>query len=433
MILQKVSSEHAARRKALMENHDGAVFVLPAARQSNYSVGAFRQEPNFNYLTGFDEADAILVLAPDSQKKFKSVLFVHPRERYVELWEGERYGVDRAIAVFGMDEAYPLAEFDQQILKLLSGASELHFHLGANEDFDRKMTNAVERFRQSLGRTGRGLLPVFDSTSAIGELRIRKSASEIAALKKACEISAAAHVSAMKEVRPGSNEHEIQALLEYEFVKRGCSSPAYGSIVAGGKNATCLHYRRNNDPLKSEDLLLIDAGGHFEGYNADITRTFPVGKSFSTAQEKIYRLVLKAQKEAINICKPGLPYAQIHARACEVLHDGLRSLGILKGDKLEEIRKYYPHGTGHWLGMDVHDVGLYQVNGEPRRLESGMVFTVEPGLYFQEYDAGLYPAEYANIGIRIEDDLLITESGCEILTHGVPKEVEEVLKLRSTA
>ncbi|RYZ72294.1 MAG: Xaa-Pro dipeptidase, partial [Proteobacteria bacterium] len=253
-------------------------------------------------------------------------------------------------------------------------------------------------------------------------------------MRRVCAASAATHRHVMQFVRPGMNEFEVASELEYHFRKNGCDSLGYGSIVAGGKNATCLHYKTNNENLRDGDLLLIDAGGERELYGADITRTFPVGRKFTDAQSKIYDLVLQAQSDCLALAKPGATLPQIHSRAIETLTDGMIEYGFLKGKRAELIstaayRKYYPHGTSHWLGMDVHDVGLMLKDGQPRRLEPGMVFTIEPGFYVQPSDQDA-PQEFKNIGIRIEDDVLITDAGCENLTTGVPKLRSEIEALR---
>ncbi|HUP58583.1 MAG TPA: M24B family metallopeptidase, partial [Bdellovibrionota bacterium] len=267
-----------------------------------------------------------------------------------------------------------------------------------------------------------------------GEMRLFKAPEEVEALRGACRITALAHTAAMKEVKPGMNEFEVEALIDYTFRKEGCQRVGYGSIVAGGVNAACLHYRFNNQPLRDGDLLLIDAGGEFNYYTSDITRTFPVGRQFTDAQAKAYELVLKSQKSAIAMAKPGAKLPEIHKHVCEILTDGMLSLGLLKGNRDEILksfafRRFYPHNTSHWLGMDVHDVGLYMKNGEARPLEPGMCFTIEPGFYVQPTDKEA-PREFHGIGIRIEDDILITRSGNEILTKDAPKEIADIEALR---
>ncbi|MGZ3708835.1 MAG: M24B family metallopeptidase, partial [Bdellovibrionota bacterium] len=300
---------------------------------------------------------------------------------------------------------------------------------------DRRVLGAIETHRRSLGRSGKALPPITDPNELVGEMRLFKSRDEVEILRRAGKVSSLAHKTAMKEIRPGMNEYEAEALIDYVFRKNGCQRVGYGSIVAGGKNSTCLHYRSNNEKLRDGDLLLIDAGGEMDYYTADITRTFPVGRKFSPAQAKAYDLVLKSQKEAVAMAKPGVTLPQIHKHVCNVLTEGMLSLGLLKGNRDELVknlayRRFYPHNTSHWLGMDVHDVGLYTKGGEPRAFEPGMCFTIEPGFYVQPTDRDA-PAEFRDIGIRIEDDILITETGNENLTIDAPKEREEIEALRA--
>jgi Xaa-Pro aminopeptidase len=445
MLLTQVPSYFKARREALVnlvsKTTPGAAFVFPSSTEvlRNPDVHhPFRQESNFYYLSGFEEPESWLVIAPKKSKpgSYRSVLFVRKRDPEMEIWDGERYGVEGALKVFGVDEAYLSEQFEEKACELLSVSEALFYRVGLSENLDRRMQSVLERVRRSQGRAGKSLLPVLDPNEPVGEMRLFKSAEEIALLRKACEISAEAHRTAMREVRPGMNEYEIEALIDYTFRRRGCARVGYGSIIAGGKNATCLHYQANNEVLRDGDLLLVDAGGEYGYYTADITRTFPVGREFTDAQAQIYDLVLRAQKETMAIAKPGTPWTALHKRATESLVDGLIGIGLLKG-KVEDIlknpadvRRFYPHGTGHWLGMDVHDVGLYQKNGEPRRLEPGMVFTIEPGLYMQPSDQGV-PERFRNIGVRIEDNILITKDGCENLTQNAPKERSEIESLKS--
>jgi Xaa-Pro aminopeptidase len=439
MLLSKVPAYFKARRDQLMKNAPGSAFIFASAAEvlRNPDVHhPFRQESSFFYLSGFDEPESFLVLVPSKEagKAYKTVLFVRKRDPEKEMWEGERYGTEGAMKVFGADEAYLIEEFDKKMGDLLQGVEKVYYRIGLNEETDRRVLGVLENFRRSQGRSGKALAPIADPNELVGEMRLFKSADEVAVMRKACEISALAHRTAMQELRPGMNEFEVEALIDYVSRKNGCQRMGYGSIVAGGKNAACLHYRFNNEKLKDGDLLLIDAGGEHEYYTADITRTFPIGKAFSPAQAKAYDLVLKAQKEAIAMSKPGAKLPDIHKHACSVITEGLLSWGLLKGSKDEIIknagfRRFYPHGTSHWLGMDVHDVGLYTKNGEARVLESGMAFTVEPGFYVQPGDTD-GTAEFKGIGIRIEDDLVVTATGCDVLTKDAPKERAEIEALR---
>jgi Xaa-Pro aminopeptidase len=439
MLLSKIPAYFAARREKLAKTNPGAVFIFPANPEvlRNPDVYyAFRQESNFFYLSGFEEPEAFLVIAPSKGSgTHKTVLFVRRRDPLKEMWEGERYGVEGALSVFAADEAYPIDEFDGKLPELLNGSEKIYYRLGLSEEVDRRVLGCLETYRRSLGRTGKTLSPIADPNETVGEMRLFKSAEEADLLRKACQITALTHKTAMKEVRPGMNEFEMEALIDYSFRKNGCQRVGYGSIVAGGKNAACLHYRANNEVLRDGDLLLIDAGGEYDYYTSDITRTFPIGKGFTKAQSVAYDLVLKAQKSCIDMSKPGAKLPDIHKHACEVITDGLLSMGLLKGKRDELVKsdgfkKFYPHGTGHWLGMDVHDVGLYQKDGKPREVEPGMCFTIEPGFYVQPADKDM-AGEYQGLGIRIEDDILITKTGCEVLTKDAPKERAEIERLRS--
>ena len=439
MLLSQVPGYFKARRDSLMKSHPDATFIFPSAEEilRNPDVHfQFRQESNFYYLTGFEEPESFLVLAPGGSKpgSYRTILFVRKRDLEKEMWEGERYGTEGASKVFGADEAYLTEEFDGKLPELLKGGEKIFYRLGMSESTDRRVLAGVESHRRSMGRSGKSLPPLFDPNEAIGEMRLFKTVEEVAVLRKACQITALAHKTAMQEIRPGMNEFEAEALVDYVLRKNGCQRVGYGSIVAGGKNAACLHYRANNEALKDGDLLLIDAGGEYGYYTSDITRTFPVGRGFTDAQAKAYDLVLKSQMEGIAMSKPGATLPAIHKHVCEVLTDGLLSLGLLKGSRTEILqsngfKRFYPHNTGHWLGMDVHDVGLYLKNGEPRQVEPGMVFTVEPGFYVQPNDSAV-PAAFRNIGIRIEDDILITANGNDVLTRDVPKTRDEVEALR---
>ncbi len=442
MLLKKVPGFFKTRRDALMKAHPHAAFVFPSNEEvlRNPDVHyPFRQESNFYYLSGFDEPESVLLILPAGSRpggSYKTVLFVRRRDREKEMWEGERYGTEGAVEVFGADEAYTIDEFDRRFPDLLkeSAPEKVFYRIGLNRHSDERVLGGLDRYRASMGRSGKALLPLHDPNEVLGEMRLFKSEEEIQILRKACQITALAHKAAMKEIRPGMNEFEVEALIDYVFRKNGCQRVGYGSIVAGGKNAACLHYRANNEELRDGDLLLIDAGGEFDYYTSDITRTFPIGRKFTDAQARIYDLVLKAQLEGIAMAKPGTRYADIHKQVCEVLTEGLLSLGLLKGNKDEIIktggfRRFYPHNTGHWLGMDVHDVGLYTKGGEPRVIEPGMCFTIEPGLYVQPGDEA--QAQYPNIGIRIEDDILITPTGHELLTKDAPKTREEIEALRA--
>ena len=440
MLLSNVPTYYKTRRETLIQNHPGSAFLLPGFPEiiRNHDVHyPYRQESHFYYLTGFEEPGSFLVLLPEvsSPGSCRSILFVMPRDPEKEMWEGERYGLEGALRVFGVDEAYPIDELEQKLPGLLRGIDRLFYRLGHSERMDQKILHLLEGHRKSQGRSGRGLLPIEDPSNPIGEMRLFKSKEELTLLREACRISSLAHRTAIQKTRPGMNEREVEALIDYIFRKEGCQRVGYGSIVAGGKNAACLHYRSNNEVLRDHELLLVDAGGEYGYYTADITRTFPIGKHFTSAQRKAYELVLRIQKEAIAMTQPGVTLPEIHRHICTGLIDGLLSLGLMKGDPKELLksgayRRFYPHSTSHWLGIDVHDAGLYLQDGEPRPLAEGMVFTIEPGFYVQPSDREI-PEEYQNIGIRIEDDILVTSGGHENLTLAAPKEIEEIESLKS--
>jgi len=424
-----------------MSEHPQGFFLFPANEvySRNHDVDyPFRQESNFYYLSGFDEPGSWLVLAPQSEgsKKYKTILFVQERDKTRELWEGERYGVDRAISVFGADEAYLTKDFEKKLPDLLLGVEEIFYRTGFNEAVDRMVLAHNRRSMEMMGRTGRGMASIHDWKRVLGELRLYKAPEEIENLRAAGKASAEAHRVLMETLRPGMTEFDAESILEFEMKRRGCRRMGYGTIAAGGSNATCLHYTANNEVLKSGDLLLVDAGGESDYYTADITRTFPIGKKFSPQQKAIYELVLSAQKKGIDMVKPGIKLWDIHEAVTLVLAQGLVDLGILKGKPEESIqngalKRFWPHGTGHWLGMDVHDMGAYKIGKEQRTLEPGMVFTVEPGLYFQLDDRD-YPDEYRGIGIRIEDNILVTQKGYENFTPLAPKEVVDIESLRNS-
>ncbi len=433
MLLKQVPSFFKARRDQLTKKYPTHTFLFPSnlVQYRNSDVAhPFRQESHFYYLSGFDEPESFLVLAQG-----KMILFVLPKDKEKEMWTGERYGIEGAKQVFGADEVYLIDELDKKLPELLKNSTQVFYRVGMNDILDQRIFAALESLRRSLGRSGKPLLSISDPGLPLGEMRLFKCPEEIESLRKVCQITAQGHKMAMKEIKPGMYEYEAEALVNSIFRKKGCARLGYSSIVAGGENATCLHYQSNNMVLKDGDLLLIDAGGELDYYSADITRTFPIGKKMSSAQAKVYDLVLKSQLEAIGMAKPGAKLPDIHRHACEVLIDGFLSLGILKGNASEILKnttykKYYPHNTSHWLGMDVHDVGLYLLENEPRPLAPGMVFTIEPGFYVQPDDKEA-PIEFKNIGIRIEDDILITPEGCEVLTKDAPKIRAEIEALRA--
>lgn len=429
-------AEYAARRARLMQaiGEDG-VAIIPAAGEvvRNRDVHhRFRQDSDFWYLTGFPEPDAIAVLAP-GRKEGAFLLFVRPRNPEREIWDGRRAGPDGAVRDYGADQAFPLEAFARQLPGLLAGRECVHYTLGEHPRRDAEITACVRQIRE-LSRRGPAAPTGFVSLEAtLHEQRLIKSAFELGLIHHACEVSARAHVRAMRYVRPGIYEYQVAAEIEHEFALAGMQ-PGYGSIVGAGDNACILHYVENDAVLKDGDLLLIDAGGEYRGYTADITRTFPVSGRFSGPQRDIYELVLAAQRAAIAELKPGNDSARPHEVAVRTLTEGLLSLGLLAGDvseliKGEAYKRFYMHGTGHWLGMDVHDVGRYKLGGKARPFVPGMVMTVEPGLYIAPGSEGV-DTRFHGIGVRIEDDVLVTADGNEVLTSGVPKAIADIEALR---
>lgn len=415
-------------------NKDSVAIIASAreATRSNDTYYRYRQDSDFYYLTGFDEPEAIAVIAPARAQKY--TLFVRPRDPEREIWDGRRAGVEGAKSEYGADEAFPIGEFEEKITDYLNGANHLYYRIGnGNAELDETIVNRIRRLR-TLERKGlRAPEAIIDSGTIIHELRLFKSDEEIELMQRAADIASDGHIEAMKAARAGVKEYEIEALIEYTFRRNGASAPAYTSIVGGGANATVLHYINNDATLSDGDLLLIDAGAEYRGYASDITRTFPVNGRFTEAQRDIYDLVLEAQLACIEMVRPGSRPKEINQRSVEVLTEGMIRLGLLKGDsetliKEEKYKQFYMHTIGHFLGLDVHDVGRYHIKDESRPLEPGMVMTVEPGLYISPATKEI-PEKYLGIGVRIEDDVLVTEDGNRILSSKAPKQVEEIEEL----
>lgn len=429
---------HAERRERLLARLGGGVLVLPGAREwrrNGDSEFAFRQESDVLWLTGYREADAVLVLAPRQAKPF--TMFVRGRDPKQETWTGRRAGVEGAVARFGANQAFPIEQFEKELPRLLVGAHAVYAPLGLDPEFDARLVRMLTELRAKT-RTG-ALVPtrIEDPAALIHELRLFKSGPEIERLETAAELTARGHLKAMETARAGQHEYEVEAELLYAYRKGGGDGPGYQPIVAAGVNGTILHYRTGRDVLNAGELLLIDSGCEFDGYTADVTRTFPIDATFTRAQQALYELVLEANVAAIDAVRPGTSREAVHELACRVLIRGLVRLGLLKGDEDalwkdkgdDSYRRYYMHGTSHWLGLDVHDPGAYHQGGVPRPLAPGIVLTVEPGLYIAPDDERA-PPEFRGIGIRIEDDVLVTEDGHRNLTAAVPKSVDDVLRLR---
>ena len=454
--------------------------IIPGAReiQRNGDVNyEFRQASDFFFLTGFDEPDAVAVFNP-AEAKERFVLFVRPRDREMEIWNGRRAGVEGAIATYGADAAYTIDRLDAKLREYMVDRPAIFYRLGSG-GFDGRVTRLVGDLRAARARGYAAPVRIEDPGPILNELRLRRSPSELARHRRACEISRDAHIEAMRYARPGLYEYQVQAALEYVFRVNGSPRNGYPSIVASGPNACILHYSENNRKMEDGDLLLIDAGCEWGYHSADITRTFPVNGRFTVAQRAVYEIVLRAQLAGIAAARPGHRYEAVHEAARRVLTEGLVALGALPRGVDESLamhhyREFYMHGTGHWLGMDVHDVGDYRIRGGSRDLEPGMVFTVEPSLYFDpaRESATFYlrefseqemlerrlrlgaaaarrldeeekakaekivhpiPREFRGIGVRIEDDVLITASGRDVLTVGVPKTIEEVERVCAEA
>lgn len=414
---------------------EDSVAIIPSsleATRSNDTHYRYRQSSDLLYLTGFDEPEAIAVIAPSREQKY--TLFVRPRDPEREIWDGRRAGVEGARESYGADEAFPIEEFKEKLADILNGAQNLYYRMGdGNPELDQSIISQIARLRAMGWRRAMPPQAIVDTAAILHEMRLIKTEEEIALMQRAADIAAEAHSLAMQESRPGINEYEIEALIEYHFRRSGATGPAYTSIVGGGANATILHYINNDAKLRDGDLLLIDAGAEYQGYASDITRTFPVNGRFTKAQREIYELVLEAQTSCIEMIRPGVTMDELHNLSVEILTEGMVRLGLLEGEtaKLIEEEKYkqfYMHRLGHFLGLDVHDVGRYQIDGESRALEPGMVITIEPGIYIAA-DTKEIPGEYLGVGVRIEDDVLVTEEGHRVLTDKAPKEVEEIEEL----
>jgi len=424
--------EFFARRKRLMQTMGrGAIAIIPTApvrvrnRDSEYP---YRPDSDFHYLTGFAEPDAVAVFIP-GRKQGQYVLFCRERDPHAEIWHGRRAGLPGALEKYGADEAYPIKDLDSVLPGLMANCGRVFYTLGHNVEFDQHVVGWVNRLRQQ-GRAGVHTPGEFVALDhVLHNMRLFKSKAEAGAMRHAANISAMAHVQAMRACRPGMFEYQVEAELLHTFRRHGCV-PAYNSIVGGGANSCILHYTENNMPLNDGELLLIDAAAEYECYASDITRTFPVNGRFSPEQKAIYELVLAAQYAALEKVKPGNLWTAPHDAAVSVLTHGLVKLGLLKGKPAQLIkdqgyRRFYMHRTGHWLGMDVHDVGEYKFGDQWRALEPGMVLTVEPGLYIAAGSKGV-AKKWWNIGVRIEDDVLVTPTGHEVLSAAVPKSVAEI-------
>jgi Xaa-Pro aminopeptidase len=420
---------YSERRKRILETVPGDVMIVPGARQltrSNDTEFSFRQDSDFFYLTGFDEPNALLVLSPEHG----SIVFVRERDRTKEIWNGRRLGTAAAPAALGVDAAFPIEELAERLPEYLVGARTLHYTFGLDESRDRIVHASLDSARAKTRRAGHAPARFVDPALPLHEMRLFKSADEIAIMRRAADATRRGHMAAMRSTRPGLHEYEIEAAIEYEYARAGAQAPAYESIVGSGENATILHYVANRDVLKDGDLLLVDSGAEVDCYTCDVTRTWPVNGRFSAEQRAIYEIVLAAQAASIARVRRGVLRNEFHEASVRVITEGLIDLGLLSGSVDEAIeketyREFYMHGTGHWLGLDVHDVGNYlDADDKPRPLQAGMVTTVEPGIYVHaDMDVD---ERFKGIGVRIEDDILVTAEGNDNLTAAIPRSIADI-------
>jgi Xaa-Pro aminopeptidase len=423
---------YADRRRRFLERLEpGSVALLLGAglaRRSNDTHFPFRQDSDFHYLTGFDHPNAAALLRKDGGPPF--TLFVEPRDPDAETWTGYRPGVEGAVADYGADEAHPIGELADKLPKLLETARRIHHVLGRDARVDAKLVELAELARMRSRAGIHAPEAIVDPRAITHEMRLRKDPDEMDVMRRAAEISREGHEAAARMAREGVYEYELAAVLDYSFRRRGGAGPAYETIVGGGANATVLHYVANDQPLRDGTLVLIDAGCELGGYASDVTRCYPVGGRFTGAAREVYEVVLAAQEAALEVSRPGNTLDDVHDAALRALVDGMIAIGLLSGTRDDAIqggayKTFYMHRTSHWLGLDVHDAGSYAVDGKPRPLEPGMVFTVEPGLYVPAR-CEQAPAHLRGIGVRIEDDVLVTDDGHENLTAAIPKSVADV-------
>ncbi|MDJ0899788.1 MAG: aminopeptidase P N-terminal domain-containing protein [Xenococcus sp. MO_188.B8] len=432
-------SEYQQRREELMAKVGNGTAIFhsaPMAVMHNDVEYTYRQDSDFYYLTGFNEPEAVAVFAPHHEEH-RYILFVQPKDPEKETWTGYRCGVEGAKEFYGADEAYPIAELAEKLPQYVTKADRIYYRLGRDRDLNNRILSLWQRLMAGYQKKGTGPTAIADTRTLTFAMRLVKSPAEIELMRQATKISAQAHIRAREFARPGVYEYQVEAEIEHTFRLAGAKGVAYPSIVASGANACVLHYIENNCQIGDNDLLLIDAGCSYDYYNGDITRTFPVNGKFTPEQKTLYELVLESQLQAIAQVKPGNSYNASHDAAVNVLVDGLLDLGLLKGDKEEIIQEekykpFYMHRTGHWLGLDVHDVGLYKHNEETwQTLQPGHILTVEPGIYISPQIKPVegqpeVPDNWKGIGIRIEDDVLVTADGNDILTADVPKSVTEL-------
>lgn len=431
-------AEFAKRRKQLMQKvgPDSIVILTaaPAVARNHYHEYPYRQNSDFYYLTGFEEPEAVLVLTP-KRKGGEFILFNRVRDREKEIWDGYRAGQEGARKTFGADVAYPIAELSKKLPELMEGRNQIYYTLGVDKEFDNVVLDAVNQLRVRIRSGVQSPLEFIDIKSVLDEMRLIKSPAEIALMRKAAEISADAHIRAMKFCKPGVNEYQLEAEITHEFQRQGARFCAYTPIIGSGSNSCILHYNSNNQVIKNGDMVLIDAGSEYQNYASDVTRTFPANGRFSPEQKAIYEIVLAAQLAGIKAVRPGTPWPKIDEICVKIITQGLVDVGLLKGivDDLIAKQAYFPfymHRSGHWLGLDTHDAGRYKVADKWRKLAPGMVRTVEPGIYISADIPGVHK-RWHNIGVRIEDDVVVTKTGCQVLSENVPKTVNEIETIMS--
>ena len=419
-------SVYESRREIFASKIDNGTAIFGSAEACRHR---YRQDSTFFYLTGFREPESICVIAPE-HPEHKFVLFVRPKDKKQEIWTGKRAGEEGAMEDYGADIAYPLEELDKELPKYFENVEKIYYTIESNQKLDNRVMGLLKRFRGKRYESSSGPVSIVDPAEIVRNMRAIKDAHELELIRKATDISAEAHIAAMKSIKPGMYEYEVQAVIEYTFLKNGADGAAYPTIAGAGANATCLHYDSNNCVIKDGDLILVDAGAEYGHYAGDITRTFPANGKFSHAQRELYSIVLDAQMAAIESIKPGVKMDEYHEKAVEDIVDGLMDLGLLEGDRDKimedkEYNKFYMHNSGHWLGLDTHDVGRRKFDDEVRLFEPGMAVTVEPGLYIAE-DMEEVDEKYRGMGIRIEDNVLITADGHETLTEKAPRTIDDI-------
>ena len=424
---------YARRRIKLAEKMQDGISIVrtaPERQRNRDSSFPYRFDSYFHYLTGFPEPEAVLVLVAGPHPK--SVLFCREKDIEREIWDGFRFGPQQARETFGFDETHAIAKLDELLPQQLANQPAIFCDVGADPAWDSQVIGWINKVRAQVRSGVSAPSEIRDIRRFLDDMRLIKDEHEIATMRQAADISSQAHRRAMRTARPGLREYELEAELIHEFRRRGAQAPAYTPIVAGGANACVLHYVQNDSVLGDGDLVLIDAGCELDGYASDITRTFPVSGHFSGPQRDIYQLVLSAQTAAIAQVKPGNEWEAPHNAAVKVLAQGMVDLGLCKGSadsviESGDYRRFYMHRTGHWLGMDVHDAGDYKRKGAWLKLETGMMLTVEPGCYVRPAES--VPEQFWNIGVRIEDDALVTATGCEIITAAAPKSIDDIESL----